>query len=217
MKKPELIPAILVKTKNRLKKEIEQVEEVVDSVQIDIMDGRFVDNITVMADAFEGIAKKVIYEVQLMVEDPERYIIPFKQIRADLIIFHIETAKDEKEILELIRKIKDHGMKAGIGLNPETKAEKIRSYLSRIDTALVMTVPPGAGGRRFMPSMLEKVKKLRGWDKKINIEVDGGINQNNICKCVKAGANKIVAGTSIFGKEDIPLAVRQMDPSRCRK
>ena len=182
--KVELVPAILVKTKKKLAQELKQVSKDVKTVQIDIMDGKFVRNKTVMADAFSGIKKKLKYEIQLMVKEPISYLDDFKKIKSNLIIFHIEACKNKKEIEKTIKEIRKRKMKVGIGLNPGTKTENVKPFLRKIDLVLVMTVHPGKGGRKFMPSMLKKVAQIRKWNKKIDIEVDGGVNKANICSCV---------------------------------
>ena len=210
----ELIPAILVKSKNKLANELKSVSRAVKSVQIDIMDNRFVRNKTIQAKDFTGIKKKLRYEVQLMVKDPISYIFPFKKVKANLIIFHIEATKSKKDVLKLIKEIKKQKMKVGIGLNPETKAEKIKPFLKMIDLALVMTVHPGKSGRPFIRSMLKKVEKIRKWNKKLDIEVDGGINEQNVCDCVLAGANKLVVGSAIFKKRNVHKAIIELK-KRC--
>jgi ribulose-phosphate 3-epimerase len=212
--KYELIPAILVKTKNKLVSELNSVSKDVKTVQIDIADNKFVRNTTIQAKDFNGVKKKLKYEVQLMVKDPASYIIPFKKIKANLIIFHIEATKNKKEVLKLIKEIKKHKMKVGIGLNPETKSEKVKPFLRSIDQVLVMTVHPGKSGRPFIRSMLKKISKIRSWNKKIDIEVDGGINEKNVCDCVLAGANKIVVGSAIFKKTNIHKAILELK-KRC--
>ena len=213
----ELIPAILVKTKKKLVRELNQVKKDVKTVQIDIMDGRFVRNKTIQAEDFEGIKKRLKYEVQLMVKNPIDYLDAWKKAKANLIIFHIEATKNKKDVFNLIKEIKKNKMKVGIGINPKTSAEKIKHFLKKIDLALVMTVQPGAGGRKFMPLMLKKVAKIRKWNKQIDIEVDGGINKNNVCDCILAGANNIVAGSGIFKKSNIHKAIIDIKQKKCIK
>lgn len=208
--KIEIIPAILVKTRKRLIKELKDVHKDVKTVQIDIMDGKFVRNTTIMASDFKGVKKKIKYEIQLMVKNPADHIVNFKKIKSNTIIFHIESQKNKTEVLDLIKKIKKYKMKVGIGLNPKTKVERIKLFFKKIDLVLIMTVNPGAGGRRFIPSMLKKVRKIRRWNKKIDIEVDGGINQDNIHQCVEAGANKLVIGSAIFKKNNIHKAIKSI-------
>jgi len=206
--KPELIPAILVKTKKKLVSELNSVSKDVKTVQIDIMDGKFVPFKTVKLSAFEGVRKKLKYEFQLMVSKPFSYLSELKKIKADLVIFHIESCLDDVEAFFLISEIRKRGMKVGIGLNPKTKVSRIKTFLDKIDLVLVMTVEPGKQGQRFKPSMLKKVKQIRKWNPKIKIEVDGGVNSNNVKACVKAGVTNLVVGSAIFNEKDISEKIK---------
>ena len=208
--RPELIPAILVKTKTKLIKELKQVKKDVKYIQIDIMDGKFVKNKTIQAKDFKNIKSKLKYEIQLMVKDPINYLDDFKKLKAKTIIFHIESTKNNKEINKIIKEIKNKKMKSAIAINPRTKAERIKPYLKKVDEILVMTVQPGKQGQKFIPSTLKKVEQIRKWNKTINIEVDGGINIKNIHKCVKAGANKLVVGSAIFKKKNIHKTIKNI-------
>lgn len=194
----ELIPAILVKTKKKLLSELKAVSKDVKTVQIDIMDNKFVPNKTIQPKDVMQI-KGLRYEYQLMVEDPWKYI-PIKN--AYMVIFHLESCLDDLEAFNLIKHIKKFA-KVGIGLNPKTDVKRIKPFLKEIDLVLVMTVKPGFGGQRFKPSMLKKVKQIRKWDKKIRIEVDGGVNEKNVCDCIKAGVNNLVVGSAIFKEKNI--------------
>ncbi len=199
--KPIIIPAILVKNKKEFANKIKMVQGLVSRVQVDIMDGKFVKNRTIQ----EIPKTKLKYEVQLMVKDPKKYVEKYKNI-AWMIIFHVESCSGKEEILSLIRLIRKYKVKVGIALNPKTKPERIKPYLDLVDLVLVMTVEPGFGGQRFVPNTLKKIRKIRGWSS-IDIEVDGGIKLGVARRVFSAGANVLVAGSSIFEKKDIKSAI----------
>ena len=212
--KYEIIPAILVKTKKKLVNELNAVGKDSKTIQIDIMDNKFVRNTSIQADSFENVKKKLKYEIHLMVKDPIIYVKDFKKVKANKLIFHIEATKNKNEVLKVIKEIKKYKMKVGIALNPKTKAEKIKPFLKILDSVLVMTVHPGKSGRPFIKSMLKKIAIIRKWSKKIDIEVDGGVNKKNVCRCVLAGANKIEVGSAIFKKKNIHKAILNLK-KRC--
>lgn len=202
--KPIIVPSILVKNKKEFVNKTKRVQGIVSRAQIDIMDGKFVQNKTIQ----EIPKTKLKYEVQLMVKDPVKYVEKYKDI-AWMIIFHIESCNSREEILKLIKLIKKYKIKVGIALNPKTKPEKIRPYLDLVDLVLVMTVEPGFGGQRFIPSTLKKIKKIRGWSD-VDIEVDGGIKIGTARKVFLAGANVLVAGSSIFEKKEMKSAIEML-------
>lgn len=202
-----IIPAILVKTKKEFAKKIKQVRNHVNLVQIDIMDGKFVSNRTL---AISDVPRSSLrYEMHLMVKEPLKYVDECKG--AKMVIFHLEACKNNKDVQKLISAVKKKRIKVGIAINPRTPAEKVKLFLKQIDMVLIMTIYPGASGKKFMPGMLKKVRKIRRWDKYIDIEVDGGVNLYNINKCVDAGANRLVAGSAIFRKQNIPKAIRDLE------
>lgn len=195
----QIVPAILTKNKTELDKKIKQAEKLVDRVQIDIMDGKFVPNITIKASDLKKNPNLFI-EAHLMIVKPEKQIAQFAKV-ADLIIVHFEVCKSLKKLKEIIRKIKNYDLKAGVALNPETPLAKIKGILDEVDLVLLMTVRPGFGGQEFMLEVLPKIKELRSLAKGIDIEIDGGIKVGTAKKAAEAGANLLVAGTSVFKGE----------------
>ena len=182
-------------------------------LHIDVMDGHFVPNITVGPVVVSNLRKvsRLVFDVHLMINDPEKYIGAFKDAGADLITFHIEAVKNPAA---LIKKIKALGIKAGISIKPKTKAEVLYPLLKMLDLVLVMTVEPGFGGQSFMSDMLPKVKALKSRINKYNpkcyLQVDGGINNETAIACVSNGANVLVAGNSVFRAKNPALAVRSL-------
>lgn len=185
---------------------------------IDVMDGKFVKNNTIedMRKYTEEIKQvsNIPIEVHLMVEDIEDYIKDYIDIGVNTIIFHLESIKNENEVLKWISYIKQNNVKVGITIKPQTPIEKIYTYLPYIHQVLIMTVEPGEGGQKLIPETIEKIKKLNiftyenGFD--INIEVDGGINQETAKNVIKAGANILVAGSYIVNSEDSKEAIKSL-------
>lgn len=175
-------------------------------LHLDVMDGVFVPNISFGMPVIQSIRKAsgMIFDVHLMITEPERYVADFRKAGADIINFHIEATKDPAGT---IAKIKETGAKAGITIKPGTPAEQVKPYLPDVDMVLVMTVEPGFAGQKFMPEQVEKIRRLAAWKKEaglsFDIEVDGGVTLENVQETLEAGANVIVAGSAVLGKEDI--------------
>ena len=173
-----------------------------DYLHLDVMDGRFVPNITFGAPVIKSIRNKtdLVFDVHLMIDEPIKYIEDFRKAGADIITFHAESSSP---VGETVDKIVECGCKAGISIKPATAAEVVFPYLDKLSMVLVMTVEPGFGGQSFMPETMEKIKTLRaemqrrGLD--IDIEVDGGATPDNVKMLLEAGANVIVAGSAVFG------------------
>lgn len=182
-------------------------------IHVDIMDGHFVPNLSmgsIIVEAIRPVTDKVI-DVHLMIENPEDYIEQFASAGADSITVHAEVA-DEEGLEELLKAIKSKGLKTGVSINPETSIDRIpRKLLKDIDMILIMSVHPGFGGQSFIESTYDKIRDMRAILNELglqtNIEVDGGINLQNVEKVIEAGANVIVAGTSVFAG-DIDANVR---------
>ena len=202
MKKIQISPSILSADFSQLGNEIKRLEEGgADMIHVDVMDGHFVPNLTIGPPVIKALKKKssILFDVHLMISPVHKYIEAYSDAGADIITIHPEATKDlETSIL----KIKKLNKKAGVSLNPGTKIEVILNNLEMIDLVLIMSVNPGFGGQKFMPEVLDKVKKLKKIqkDKNLNfdIEIDGGINFENSKIAISAGANILVSGTTIF-------------------
>ena len=206
-----VVPAILVEDQKELLVKIRKVEKYVSRIQIDIMDGSFVPNRTIQLKGLAGLRrklsnKKLLIEAHMMVRNPEKQILKYGRY-ADIIVVHAEAC-DLKKTLAAIKRVK---AQPAIAINPETSVSRIRSYLKQINNVLVMTVHPGFGGQRFLASSLKKVKQLRKINKKMDIEVDGGIKIGTAKKAARSGANLLVAGTSVFDRADIRLAITDLE------
>lgn len=206
-----LSPSILSADFCRLGEQIKAVEEAgAKYLHIDVMDGLFVPSISYGMPVIKSIRKctGLIFDVHLMIERPEHYISEFAESGADLINFHLEATED---VPGTIKKIRELGKKVGITIKPGTSAAELEPYLELVDMILVMTVEPGFGGQKLMPECLEKVAAIRKrLDEKglmADIEVDGGINAENVSLALEAGANVIVAGSAVF-RNDIRENVR---------
>ena len=202
MKNIKISPSILSADFSQLGKEIKRLEDGgADMIHIDVMDGHFVPNLTIGPPIIKALRNQcsIQFDVHLMISPVHKYIEDYADAGADIITIHPE-ATDNLE--ESILKIKSLNKKVGISLNPETKIDLIINYLNKIDLVLIMSVNPGFGGQKFIPEVLDKIKELRKIqsEKKINfdIEIDGGINFDNCEAAIKAGANILVSGTTVF-------------------
>ena len=181
-----------------------------DYIHIDMMDGNFVPNLSfgpMVMKSIRPLTDKT-FDCHLMIEEPERYIELVAESGADIISVHVEATK---HIHRVIQQIKQTGKKAGVVINPGTPVEAIEAVLSDVDLVLVMTVNPGFGGQTFIPSSLNKIKKLKALREENNykyeIEVDGGINEDTSKKCLEAGADVLVAGSYIFSHNNRKEAI----------
>ena len=202
MKKIQISPSILSADFSQLGNEIKRLEEGgADLIHIDVMDGHFVPNLTIGPSVIKALKKNcsLKFDVHLMISPVHEYIQAYSDAGADIITIHPEATKD---LSASILKIKNLGKKVGVSLNPKTKVDIIKNYLNQIDLVLIMSVNPGFGGQKFMPEVLGKIKELKNFQKKLNIdfdiEIDGGINFENSKIAIEAGANILVSGTTIF-------------------
>jgi len=179
---------------------------------IDVMDGHFVPNISIGVPVVESLRKHtaLIFDVHLMISEPEKYVDAFAQAGADIINFHIEAAKDPKA---LIKKIKSLGKKAAITLSPKTPVETVFEFLPIIDMVLIMSVEPGFGNQKFLPNALTRARTLRTFiqanNLNVDIQMDGGIKHNNVNTVLSSGVNVVVAGSAIFGAANKTSAVKE--------
>ncbi|WOV86158.1 ribulose-phosphate 3-epimerase [Sporosarcina oncorhynchi] len=210
----KIAPSILAADFSKLAEEVLEVEKAgAELIHIDVMDGHFVPNITmgpIVVEALRPITKLPL-DVHLMIENPDAYIEAFAKAGADYITVHVETCKHLHRTIQLIRSF---GVKPGVVLNPHTPVEQIKHVLEDIDMVLFMTVNPGFGGQKFIHSVIPKVKQLSEIIKEkglsIEIEIDGGINEETIIPCVEAGATIFVAGSAIYNEADRAAALQRI-------
>ncbi len=207
----KISPSVLASDFSKLGEEVIEIEKAgADMVHLDVMDGEFVPNISFGFPVIECLRKKseIVFDVHLMIDKPERYIERFIKAGADILTFHVEATEKSEECLKLIREL---GKKAAISVKPNTPIESIFPYLELCDMVLVMTVEPGFGGQSFMHDMLVKVSELRAEIEKrgldIDIQVDGGINEETSKLAIAAGANVLVAGSAVFKAADRRAAI----------
>ncbi len=206
MKKIQISPSILSADFSQLGKEIKKLEDAgADMIHVDVMDGHFVPNLTIGPPVIKALKKNssLPFDVHLMISPVHKYIESYANAGADIITIHPEATND---LLGSINKIKELKKKVGISLNPKTKIEVVEKLLDQIDLILIMSVNPGFGGQKFMPEVLDKVKKLdqirKNFKLNFDIEIDGGINFENSKLAIESGVNILVSGTTIFNNNN---------------
>jgi len=210
----KIAPSILAANFAKLGEEIKDVENGgADYIHVDVMDGHFVPNITIGPLVVEAIrpVTKLPLDVHLMIENPDPYIPQFVNAGADYLSVHVEACRHLNRTVQLI---KSHGVKAGVVLNPATPIETIKHIIDDVDLILFMTVNPGFGGQKFIHSVLEKIRETSKIIKEkglnIEIEVDGGVNEDTARLCIEAGTDVLVAGSAIYNEKDRKEAIAKI-------
>lgn len=210
----KISPSVLACDLSNLANEVKEIERCgADMVHLDVMDGMFVTNISFGLPVIQSLRDKtdLIFDVHLMIEEPERYADRFIEAGADILTFHLEACKDP---VGLLQRIRAQGVMAGISIKPGTNVDEVFPLLEECDMVLVMTVEPGYGGQKLIPETLEKVSKIRAEIENrsfsVEIQVDGGINSSNAPMAISAGASILVAGSSVFGAADKKAAIESL-------
>ena len=209
-----IAPSLLSADFGRLAEEIHAVEKAgADLLHVDVMDGRFVPNITIGPPVVAAIKRRssLPLDVHLMIVEPEKYLEAFAESGADVLTVHAEATP---HLQRAVARIRELGKKAGVALNPSTSLSAVEWVLSDVDMVLIMTVNPGFGGQTYLPAMTGKVELLRSQLSRtglpVDIQVDGGIKADNVDEVVRAGANVIVSGSGIFGTKDYGKTIALM-------
>jgi ribulose-phosphate 3-epimerase len=210
----KIAPSILSANFSKLAEEIQEVEAAgADYIHVDVMDGHFVPNLTIGPFIVEAIrpVTALPLDVHLMIENPDQYIPAFAKAGADIITVHVEACPHLHRTVQLI---KQHGVKAGVALNPATPIDQVKHILEDLDLVLLMTVNPGFGGQTFIQNVLPKIEQISQLIQirhlSIDVEVDGGISPETAKQCVEAGANVLVAGSAIYNQADRKAAIQEI-------
>lgn len=207
--KIKVIPAILAKDFFEFKQKLSKVENSVDFVQIDVMDGRFVPNKTFQdIEKIKEIETKTKFEIHLMVQEPRQEIEKWSHLPFCFrIVFHIEAEPNSEKLIDLVKR---YNLEAGIAINPETPLRKIKNILDKLDCVIIMGVNPGFSGQKFQPMILDKIKEIKKIAPSLICEVDGGVNFKNAKKIKEAGADVLVSASAIFEAKDVQRAIERL-------
>jgi ribulose-phosphate 3-epimerase len=207
-----LSPSLLAANFSCLGKELKTVEEAgAQWIHLDVMDFHFVPNLTFGACVIQKLRPltKMVFDAHLMVENPEKYVEPFRKAGADYLTFHLEAANEPQSMIDDIKRA---GMKCGVSVKPKTDVKELTSYLDQLDLILIMSVEPGFGGQSFMAEMLKKAAWLKEQKERYGytylIQIDGGINHETAQKAIASGVDVLVAGTAVFGAENVEKEVK---------
>ncbi len=217
MKNTLIAPSILSSDFGKIYESIELINKSeADWIHCDVMDGRFVPNITFgfpVLSAVKRVAQKPL-DVHLMIVEPEKYLVDFKKAGADILTVHIEVSS---HLHRTINGIRDLGMSPGVAINPHTSIELLNEIISDIDLVCLMSVNPGFGGQKFIENTYSKIERLKNLiiskNSKAKIEIDGGVDFNNVSKLIKAGADVLVAGNTVFGAKNPEEAISKLKNS----
>lgn len=208
----KVAPSILSADFSKMGEEVENIVEAgADYIHLDVMDGKFVDNITFGFKMIKDLRKltSAVFDVHLMIDEPETYVDRFIESGADIITVHLEAVK--KPIIEVVKKIRARGVKSAVSIKPKTDVNLLKPLIPYVDMVLIMSVEPGFGGQAFIESSLDKVKAVKEMikveNRDIEIEIDGGINEKTAAAAVSAGVDVLVAGSYVFKAEDRKKAI----------
>jgi ribulose-phosphate 3-epimerase len=210
----KIAPSILSADFSQLGEEVRKVEAAgADMIHIDVMDGHFVPNLTFGPPVVAALRKvtSLPFDVHLMVKNPQDLISPFVKAGADIITFHAETSP---HLNRLVQNVKELGIKAAVALNPSTPLNLVEEVLEDLDMVLIMSVNPGFGGQKFIPSSLHKIARLKNMIQQrhltVDIQVDGGINEETATQVIAAGANILVAGSAVYGSSNMEHTIKRL-------